>query len=154
MQGGYFPLPKALFTDNYPSMGLPAKVLYAMISDRLSLSEKNRWTDENGDIFALFAREEMAAALNISRPTATRALAELKGAGLIREVSTGRNRPSRLYAVEGNFLTDRKILTDRKKVSDSKHFPTEGKNFSSEGKKLYTSNLNKQPESVTIGNAL
>mgnify|MGYP000920879898 CR=1 FL=1 len=95
---GFFKLPRALFSEAAPGIGLPAKVLYALILDRLSLSEKNGWRDPEGRTFALFSRDEMAATLNISRPTAIKAVKELKEAGMVHEVRQGRNRPGRLYA--------------------------------------------------------
>lgn len=150
MQGGFFPLPKALFTNNTSPMGLAAKVLYAMILDRLSLSQKNRWTDEEGNVFALFAREEMALVMGVSRPTATKAFAELKRAGLVIEVTQGRNRPSRLYIPGGKILSDRKKVADSKNLSDRNNLGSEGKKFSAEGKNLYTSNLKEQTEITTL----
>ena len=146
-------MPKTLFTNAFPTIGLPAKVLYAMILDRLSLSEKNNWKDPNRDTFALFSREEMARFLGVSRPTATKALGELKAAGLIREVSQGKNRPTRLY-IEGKNLSFT-AEAEGKEVSltndpEGKNFSSEGKIFSSEGKEFAPSNLKEQLNLVTL----
>lgn len=150
---GFYQLPKALFGRDAPQLGLAAKVLYAMILDRLSLSERNRWTDEAGNTFALFAREEMAAALGVSRPTATKAFTELKAAGLVEEVQKGRNRPSRLYVADGKKFADSKNLSVSKNLlPEGKNLSAEGKKLSPEGKKLYTNKLNEQTDISNLMN--
>jgi hypothetical protein len=59
----FFKLPKVLFYSLlYRSLSTPAKVLYSILLDRLELSLKNRWVDEQGRVFVVFrgkpARED------------------------------------------------------------------------------------------------
>ena len=51
--------PKALFTDErFKSISAEAKILYGILLDRMSLSRKNGWLDEQGRVFIIFTLEE------------------------------------------------------------------------------------------------
>ncbi len=51
----FFKSPKVLYYSAlYRNLSIPAKTLYSILLDRLELSLKNRWVDENGRIFVLF----------------------------------------------------------------------------------------------------
>ena len=53
----FYQIPKSLFTnENYKGLGLDAKVIYSFLKDRMELSRKNNWKDENGDIYLLFTQ--------------------------------------------------------------------------------------------------
>ena len=57
----FYRIPKLLFTDEiYQTVSTDAKMLYGLLLDRLSLSEKNDWKDEHG-------RQELDAADLIER---------------------------------------------------------------------------------------
>ena len=47
----FFRVPKILFTDEYINISSDAKLLYGMLLDRMSLSLKNGWLDEEGRVF-------------------------------------------------------------------------------------------------------
>ena len=47
----FYRIPKLLFTDEiYQTVSTDAKMLYGLLLDRLSLSEKNDWKDEHGSL--------------------------------------------------------------------------------------------------------
>ena len=47
----FYRIPKLLFTDEiYQTVSTDAKMLYGLLLDRLSLSEKNDWKDEHGRV--------------------------------------------------------------------------------------------------------
>ncbi len=49
---------KSIFTnEKYMKLSNNAKIAYALLKDRLELSIKNNWFDENGDIFFIFTNE-------------------------------------------------------------------------------------------------
>nr|DAM88619.1 MAG TPA: replisome organizer protein [Caudoviricetes sp.] len=78
-------------------MSLRAKVVYALIFDRRSLSLENNWYDKNGDVYMYFTNQQMMEKLNCSEKTIISSKKELEKYGLIREVRQGVNRPNRLY---------------------------------------------------------
>ena len=48
----FYRIPKLLFTDEiYQTVSTDAKMLYGLLLDRLSLSEKNDWKDEHGRVY-------------------------------------------------------------------------------------------------------
>ena len=52
-------IPRWLFTDpRYADMSLDAKVAYTFLPNRFQLSRRNGWTNEQGEDFALFPRDE------------------------------------------------------------------------------------------------
>ena len=45
----FYKMPQALFSDKYTQLSNDAKILYMLLLDRRSLSEKNHFNDENGN---------------------------------------------------------------------------------------------------------
>ena len=94
----FFKLPKALFTEEkYISMSTEAKVLYAFLLDRLSLSLANEWFDKNGNAFIIYTLKEIQEAFHTSRPSAIKRLDELEAADLLRRSQSGIGRASKIY---------------------------------------------------------
>ena len=73
------------------------KLLYGFLLNRLSLSAKNNWVDENGDIFLIFTRKEVQERLDLSDKTVTKAFKQLKDCKLIHEKRQGANKPNLIY---------------------------------------------------------
>ena len=56
----YYQIPQELFENLlYKDLGLESKILYSFLLDRLSLSKKNHWINENGEIYLIFTRVEV-----------------------------------------------------------------------------------------------
>jgi len=54
-QYSFFKIPKILYTDSiFKTLSSDAKVLYAILLDRMSLSMKNGWLDEENKVFIIF----------------------------------------------------------------------------------------------------
>ena len=81
-----------IFCSYFPrnfSVLLIKKLLYGMMLDRMSLSVKNEWYDEDGRIYIYFTVEEISEDMNCGRDKAIKLLGELdthKGIGLIERV--------------------------------------------------------------------
>ena len=81
-QFAFYRIPKALFTDPaYRGISTDAKVLYGLLLDRMSLSARNDWLDEQGRVYIVFTVEEVMGALCCADNKATRLLRELEGVG-------------------------------------------------------------------------
>ncbi len=95
--GGFFMFPKCLLTNEaFSGLSLQAKVLFALILDRLCLSEKNGWRDASG-VFIYFKLSEIARYLGCSAPSAAKYLKELTKSGLITRKRQGLCKPDVIY---------------------------------------------------------
>ena len=105
----FYRIPKALFTDPaFRSISTDAKVLYGLLLDRMSLSARNDWLDEQGRVYIVFTVEEIMESLACGNKKAVGLLRELEvGAGLIERRRQGLGKPNLIYVknfIEGNFL--------------------------------------------------
>lgn len=63
-QYSFYKIPKLLFTDDYfKKISVEAKVLYGLMLDRMSLSVKNQWMDEEGRAYIYYSLEDIMDAL-------------------------------------------------------------------------------------------
>lgn len=54
-QFSFYRIPKVLFTDDkFRSISAEAKVLYGILLDRMSLSQKNGWFDDADRVYIIF----------------------------------------------------------------------------------------------------
>lgn len=98
-QFAFYRIPKALFTDErFKSISAEAKILYGILLDRMSLSRKNGWLDEQGRVFIIFTLEEVMEAIGCADQKATKLLNELDSkAGLIERKRQGLGKPNLIY---------------------------------------------------------
>ena len=105
-QYSFYRVPKALFTaECFKSLSCEAKVLYGLMLDRMSLSIKNRWLDEEDRVYIIFTVEEVMDLLGCGRQKAIKNIAELdseKGMGLIEKKRLGLGKPNVIYVK--NFM--------------------------------------------------
>ena len=101
----FYRIPKALFQEQrFQSLSTDAKTLYGILLDRMSLSAKNGWLDEQNRVFIIFTIEDVKRSLCCADNKATKLLRELEEFGLIERKRRGLGRPSLVYAK--NFSAD------------------------------------------------
>ncbi|CAC8566515.1 replication initiator A family protein [Staphylococcus aureus] len=94
----FYQLPKVFFTnEKYMQLSNDAKIAYALLKDRLELSIKNNWFDENGDIFFIFTNDKLKNILNCHDGKLTKIKKELSKADLLEQVRCGQGKPNKLY---------------------------------------------------------
>lgn len=85
-QYAFYRIPKLLITDErFRSTSTDAKLLYGLMLDRMSLSLKNDWLDDENRVYIYFTVEEVMEQMNCKSEKATKLLMELdskKGIGL------------------------------------------------------------------------
>ena len=60
----YFRIPKALFQDHrFRQISTDARTLYVILLDRMSLSAKNGWLDEQGRVYIIYTGREVQESL-------------------------------------------------------------------------------------------
>ena len=96
----FYRIPKALFLESrFQNLSTDAKTLYGILLDRMSLSAKNGWLDEQGRVFIIFTIEDVKRALCCADNKATKLLRELEEFGLIERKRRGLGRPSLVYQI-------------------------------------------------------
>ena len=78
----FFRIPKILFSDErFAGLSSEAKILYGLMLDRVGLSRKNGWIDQNDTAYVVYPKSEMKKHLNASRYRVDMALEELEKCG-------------------------------------------------------------------------
>ena len=94
-------LPLSLFANpNYKRLSAESKLVYSLLLDRMSLSQKNNWINEEGEVYLIYKREEIADILCITYKKAIAAFKELISVGLLLEKRQGRGFPNRLFVLK------------------------------------------------------
>ena len=97
----FYRIPKLLFTsDVFKPLSCEAKVLYGLMLDRVSLSAKNDWKDEEDRVYIIYAVSDICEQLGCGRQKAFRLLAELDmdtGIGLIERKRRGLGKENLIY---------------------------------------------------------
>ena len=100
-QFSFYRIPKALFTNEcFKDLSSDAKILYGLMLDRMSLSIKNQWFDEENRAYIYFSIEDIMELLNCGRNKAVKSLQELddeKGIGLIEKRRQGFGKVTIIY---------------------------------------------------------
>lgn len=91
-------MPRWLFSDpRYADMSLDAKVAYTFLLNRFQLSRRNGWTNEQGEVFVIFPRKELAKELRVCEKRVTAAFQTLAERNLIWEKRCGRGDANQIY---------------------------------------------------------
>lgn len=118
-QFSFYRIPKSLFTNNaFQGISTDAKVLYGLLLDRVSLSTKNGWFDENGRVYIIFTLSSIQESLGCGDKKATRLLVELENYGLIERVKKGQGKPAVIYVK--NFILQSKQRFKTRHNNDSR----------------------------------
>lgn len=100
-QFAFYRIPKILFTHEYfKKLSSDAKIVYGLMLDRMSLSIKNGWLDNEDKVYIIFTLEHVMEYMNCGKDKGVKILAELdtnKGIGLIERVKQGLGKPSLIY---------------------------------------------------------
>ena len=112
----YIPLPRFLLQDEQlRDISNDAKVLYALLLDRASVSRQNGYVEPDGTIRLYFTLEQAQKKLYRSRQCATRIFRELEYSGLINRKKQGLGKPA---VITLNYPADAKLIT--KEEADEK----------------------------------
>lgn len=173
----FFQIPKILvFGEKYKyTLKAVDRNAYAILLDRLNVSIKNNWIDDNGNIYFVYTNDQLMETLNVSKPTLMKIKKRLRATNLLIEETTG--RANRLYllepvvsnASEAKYILDtetadivdksRISVEERQKISHSmkgnKNKRTKLRNFTSsdsstdEVKKLNYRSKESEPQRLT-----
>lgn len=108
-QFSFVKIPKVLFSDkkHFGKLSIGAKMMYSLLLDRMSLSRRNNWFDNQNRVYIVFPIEDIVEQLGICGETAVKLLKELddeNGIGLIKKKRRGQGMPSIIYVM--NFIVE------------------------------------------------
>jgi len=108
-QFSFVKIPKVLFSDkkHFGKLSIGAKLMYGLLLDRMSLSRKNNWFDNQNRVYIVFPIEDIKEQLGICGETAVKLLKELddeNGIGLIKKKRRGQGMTSIIYVM--NFIVE------------------------------------------------
>ena len=110
----FYRIPKALFQEpRFQSLSTDAKTLYGILLDRMSLSVKNGWLDEQNRVFIIFTIEDVKRALYCADNKATKLLRELEKFGLIERKRRGLGKPSLVYVKNFSAESSKESVKNR-----------------------------------------
>ena len=108
----YIPLPRFLLQDEQlRDISNDAKVLYALLLDRASVSRQNGYVEPDGTIRLYFTLEQAQKKLHRSRQCATRIFHELEFSGLICRKKQGLGKPALITL---NYPSNAKLIQPKK----------------------------------------
>lgn len=94
----FFKMPKILFfSDEFKEISMSAKLLYMLLLDRVSISIKNNWVDEDDKVFIYYTQEEAMKKLNFGNKKVSSLFKELDENGVITRIKNGFNKPDLIY---------------------------------------------------------
>ena len=115
-QFSFFRIPRVLIQDSrFKQVSTDAKLLYGLMLDRMSLSMKNGWLDEENRVYIIYTLENIMEDLNCGKDKGVKILAELdtvKGIGLIERKKRGLGKPSIIFVK--NFAS---LVTEKEEDS-------------------------------------
>ena len=117
----YYQIPQELFVnEKYKNkLNSDSKILYAFLLDRLSLSQKNHWIDEDNNVYLIFTREEVQEKLNLSDKTVTKSFKILMEVNLVQEKRQRLGKPNLIYVGKINHSDSENLRFLNRKNYDS-----------------------------------
>ena len=97
-QFSFIRIPRMLLTEDiFSQLTLQSKILYSILLDRMSISMKNGWFDDENRAYIIYQISEIQADLGFSKKKAMDYLAELEKFGLVEKKKRGFGLPSIIY---------------------------------------------------------
>ena len=129
-QFAFYRVPRLLIKDNrFKGLSSDAKLLYGLMLDRMSLSMKNGWFDEENRAYIIYTVENIMDDLGCSKPTCIKIMRELdaeKGIGLIEKKRRGLGKPDIIY-VKNFSVPEEQVGENALEYSDNNHVSSEVK---------------------------
>ena len=144
----FYRIPKILITSQFfKKVSDSAKLLYGLMLDRMSLSIRNGWLDDDNRAYIFFTTNDVMEQMCCGTEKATKMLAELdseKGIGLIERVKQGQGRPAIIYLKKFYDLEDKDTTSQSSTSKNENQAFEESKNKTFENRKTRLSKIESQ----------
>lgn len=121
-QFSFYRIPRLLIKDErFKGLSNDAKLLYGLMLDRMSLSMKNEWLDEENRAYIIYTIDNIMEDLSCGKNKAVNVLAELdsiKGIGLVEKKRRGFGQPDIIY-VKNFIAVTRKVIEEEPVKADT-----------------------------------
>ncbi|MCR5691573.1 MAG: replication initiator protein A, partial [Eubacterium sp.] len=122
-------IPKILIKDGrFEKMSNDAKMLFGLLLDRMSLSMKNQWFDDENRVYIIYTKDEIMVDLCVASEKCTKLLKELDNYGLIERRKQGFSKPDIIYVKnfatlvdDGNELPKEMVMKVKKRREKKKN---------------------------------
>ena len=135
----FYRIPKILITSpHFKKISDSAKLLYGLMLDRMSLSIRNGWLDDDNRAYIFFTTNDVMEQMCCGTEKATKMLAELdseKGIGLIERVKQGQGRPAIIYLKKFYDIEDKDTTSQSSTSKNENQAFEESKNKTFENRK-------------------
>ena len=142
----FYRIPKILVTSpHFKKISDSAKLLYGLMLDRMSLSIRNGWLDDDNRAYIFFTTNDVMEQMCCGTEKATKMLTELdseKGIGLIERVKQGQGKPAIIYLKKFYELEDTARSTKLSEIESQDFHESKVKTF--ENRKTRLSKIESQ----------
>lgn len=111
-QFSFYRVPRLLIKDErFKGLSSDAKLLYGLMLDRMSLSMKNGWLDDESRAYIIYTVDAIIEDLGCAKATCIKIMKELdteNGIGLIEKKRRGLGKPDIIYVKNFSTITDAK----------------------------------------------
>ncbi len=95
-------IPKELLTGKtFSDLSVSAKMLYAVLLDRMNQAARNNWLDEENRVYIIYPLSQLEEDINFSKHTIIDCMKELEKIGLICKHQV-KGKPSKIYVKNFN----------------------------------------------------
>ena len=109
-QFSFYRVPRLLIKDErFKKLSSDAKLLYGLMLDRMSLSMKNEWFDDENRAYIIYTIDSIMEDLGCAKGKAVKVLADLDsvtGIGLVEKVRRGLGKPDIIYVKNFASITE------------------------------------------------
>lgn len=109
-QFSFYRVPRLLIKDErFKGLSSDAKLLYGLMLDRMSLSMKNGWLDDENRAYIIYTVDAIMEDLGCAKATCVKIMKELdteNGIGLIEKKRRGLGKPDIIYVKNFSTITD------------------------------------------------
>lgn len=141
-QFSFFRIPKVFLRDKrFSKLSSDAKILYGILLDRMQLSIKNHWVDDQNRVYIIYKITEIMEDFEYSNKKAGEMLNELHKFGIIEKVRRGQGKPDLIYVK--NFIQKQEDLSylsqDIEETEKKEPTETQAESGNFQKCKIYTS---------------
>lgn len=137
-QFAFYRIPRLLIKDpHFKGLSSDAKLLYGLMLDRMTLSMRNHWLDDENRAYIIYSINNVMEDLRCSKPTCIKIMKELDSFGLIERKRKGLGKPDVIYVKNFVVLEESQEQEESSDVADTfeeNESVVSNENITSEGK--------------------
>ena len=133
-QFSFYRIPRLLIKDqHFKGLSSDAKLLYGLMLDRMALSMKNHWLDNENRAYIIYSIDNVMEDLNCSKPTCVKIMKELSTFGLIERERKGLGKPDIIYVKNFVIQEENKSVETEAGHEEQKCGSVENKSSNNDG---------------------